>query len=194
MNKVLLLLFVFVFLGLNAEDSVQAVIFHNDGWKLEQINQVNSAEFNRTINQMTELERTHKCGIFGTAAKLVTEIDKKTNEYSVMVQKMVKFYKQKWNKKHYQNMDDEWKKTTFDRDRKNFNLYYTLVSSLQSAYNDWNSARNTAANSGKGNTAIKEGIDKANKQLEADLKEAKEREKEIYETLKVEIGTARNMK
>ena len=61
-------------------------------------------------------------------------------------------------------MDDEWKETTFSKDRKKVQDLHRLSLGMQQAYNDWNEARNKAFEK-KGTEAVAAALAKANENL-----------------------------
>ena len=102
---------------LSAKEPVQVAILHNDGYTLYQEFMPNDNTYKNTIRDMEVLASKHKNKAFSQAASLVKTIRSKCKKYYDINTKLIDILKKKWSKPHYADMDDEWKETTFSKDR-----------------------------------------------------------------------------
>lgn len=137
-----LLLFLFFCCRIFAKESVQSAILHNDGYALFQEFRPNDANFKMTIREMEELARRYKSKVFSQSASLLKTIRNKCRYYYDTNVKLIDFFKKKWSKPHYVEMNEEWKEKTFEKDRKKVKDLHSLSLGMQRAYNDWNKSRN----------------------------------------------------
>lgn len=175
-----------------AEDSTEAKLFHNDGWFIEQAYRQSHAECERTIQEMKDLAARHRAAEFATAAKLITELDRRMTFYNGIIQKLVLYYKQKWNQKHYQNMDQQWKDETYKKHKAKLTSVHTLMLTLQQAYNTWNEGRTRAAE--KKNRDLLEAFTKINGSLSEALDTQKKEEETVLKNLETELSAIKNIK
>ncbi len=174
------------------EDSTEAKMFHNDGWFIQQQYTQNHAEFERTIKEMKDLKANHGSSEFGTAQKLVTELDRRMTRYNGIVQKLVVYYKQKWNQKHYQKMDQKWKDDTYKKHKAKLVALNTLMMDLQQAYNGWNDGRSGAVK--KKNKGLLEAFGIMNTALEAALTAGAAAEEQVFKDMEAELSAIKNIK
>ncbi len=185
----LLLLFIFLFftqLLFSQSQSPQAVIFHNDGYKLFQEFRPNNAIYDRTIREMQTLARKHKEKTFTESANLIKIIMSKCKLYYDTNTSLIEYFKKRWSQPHFLNMDDDWKAKTFKRDRAKVLALHSLTQGMQQAFNDWNSARNEAVKS-KNNKEIIGKIAAANRMLRKTIDAILEEEKEVFESIQKEL-------
>jgi len=175
-----------------AEDSTEAKLFHNDGWFIEQAYRQSHAECERTIQEMKDLAARHRTAEFATAAKLIAELDRRMTSYNNIVQKLVIYYKQKWNQKHYQNMDQGWKDETYKKHKAKLTSVHTLMRDLQQAYNTWNEGRTSAAK--KTNKDLIEAFSQINVVLSEALDAQKRTEEAVFKNLETELSAIKNLK
>ena len=149
---------------LSAKEPVQVAILHNDGYTLYQEFMPNDNTYKNTIRDMEVLASKHKNKAFSHAASLVKTIRAKCKKYYDINTKLIEILKKKWSKPHYADMDEEWKETTFSKDRKKVQDLHRLSLGMQQAYNDWNEARNNAFKK-KGVKAVTSALEKANENL-----------------------------
>ncbi len=176
-----------------AEDTNEAKLFHNDGYFIGQEFIAGHTEFKRTVTEMNELRGTHHIDECGESARLLTELDRRFASYHDLVQKFVVYYKKKWNQKHYQTMDDAWKKDAFNKHKAKIKALHDLMRSLGDAYNAWNDSR-TAAVKKKTAKDIGAIIGKGNDVLQKALREGQVKEKEAFEAMGSELNTVKNLK
>ncbi len=174
------------------EDSTEAKLFHNDGWFIQQQYTQNHAEFERTIKEMKDLKANHGSSEFGTAQRLVTEIDRRMTRYNGIVQKLVIYYKQKWNQKHYQKMDQKWKDDTYKKHKAKLVALNTLMMDIQQAYNGWNAGRSGAVK--KKNKELLEAFGIMNTALEAALTAGAAAEEQVFKDMEAELSAIKNIK
>ena len=174
------------------EDSTEAKLFHNDGWFIQQQYTQNHAEFERTIKEMKDLKASHGSSEFGTAQRLVTELDRRVTRYNGIVQKLVIYYKQKWNQKHYQKMDQKWKDDTYKKHKAKLVALNTLMMDLQQAYNGWNAGRSGAVK--KKNKELLEAFGIMNTALEAALTAGAAAEEQVFKDMEAELSAIKNIK
>ena len=103
---------------LSAKEPVQVAILHNDGYTLYQEFRPNDNTYKNTVRDMEVLASKHKNKVFSQAATLVKTIQSKCKRYYDINTKLIEILKKKWSKPHYADMDEEWKETTFAKDRK----------------------------------------------------------------------------
>ncbi|MBO4711893.1 hypothetical protein J5681_08265 [bacterium] len=149
---------------LSAKEPVQVAILHNDGYTLYQEFMPNDNTYKNTIRDMEVLASKHKNKAFSQSASLVKTIRTKCKKYYDINTKLIEILKKKWSKPHYADMDEEWKETTFAKDRKKVQDLHRLSLGMQQAYNDWNEARNKAFEK-KGVKAVAAALEKANENL-----------------------------
>lgn len=174
------------------EDSTEAKLFHNDGWFIQQQYTQNHTEFERTIKEMKDLKASHGSAEFGTALKLITELDRRMTRYNGIIQKLVIYYKQKWNQKHYQKMDQKWKDDTYKKHKAKLTAVHTLMMDLQQAYNGWNAGRSGAVK--KKNKELLEAFDIMNAALDEVLKASAVAEENVFKDLEAELSAIKNIK
>jgi hypothetical protein len=193
-NSTLLISILLLFsTALYAGKIVQVVLFHNDGYKITQTYYPNDSVYKRTVNDMLVYRKTNRNKTFGVSAKLIRTIRKRSTKYFKISQKLVKYYKQKWSKRHYQEMDEEWKDNTFKKHRDKLKLFNSLSLDLQKAFNKWNAARNKAVKL-KNKKALISSLKKANAELSKAIKKEKKKEATVYEELADELDIVKMMK
>ena len=153
---------------LSASEPVQVAILHNDGYTLYQEFRPNDNTYKNTVRDMEVLASKHKNKVFSQAATLVKTIQSKCKRYYDINTKLIEMLKQKWSKPHYADMDEEWKETTFSKDRKKVQDIHRLSLGMQQAYNDWNELRNKAFEK-KDVKEIAKELEKANNTLKMTL-------------------------
>lgn len=162
--SVFVIIFSFFVSPLSAKEAVQAAILHNDGYTLYQEFRPNDNTYKNTVRDMEVLASKHKNKVFSQAASLVKTIQNKCKKYYDINTKLIEMLKQKWSKPHYADMDEEWKETTFSKDRKKVQDIHRLSLGMQQAYNDWNELRNKAFEK-KDVKEIAKELEKANNTL-----------------------------
>jgi hypothetical protein len=168
------------------KQSPQYVILHNDGYKLFQEYRPNNAVFDRTRKEMIELGRKHKEKTFHESAALIKKLMDKCKYYYNTNTSLVEYMKKRWSQPHFINMNDEWKNTTFKKDRAKVLAIHSLSQGMQQAFNDWNSSRNEAVKSRNSKEIIKK-IGKANKMLKRTIDNILEEETKVFESVKKEL-------
>lgn len=187
MKKVFLLLVFFLCtLQMPAKESVQAAVLHNDGYTLYQEFHPNDNNYKNTIRDMEVLATKHKSRVFSQSAALIKTIRSKCRYYYDTNTKLIELLKQKWNKPHYMNMDEEWKSATFKKDRKKVTDIHMLSLGMQQAYNDWNEAREQAAKKTVSEEIVK-AIDEANQRLKTTIDGVLAEEKPAFEAISKEL-------
>ncbi|HOW52642.1 MAG TPA: hypothetical protein PLV42_11440 [bacterium] len=174
------------------EDSTEAKLFHNDAWFIEQQYRQNHAEFERTIKEMKDLKANHGSAEFGVAQRLITELDRRVTRYNGIVQKLVLYYKQKWNQKHYQKMDQKWKDDTYKKHKAKLVAINTLMMDLQQAYNGWNDGRSGAVK--KKNKELLAAFGIMNAALDEALKAGAVAEENVFKEMEAELSAIKNLK
>ncbi len=175
-----------------AEDSTEAKLMHNEGWFIEQAYRKSHAECERTAQEMKDLHAAHRKGEFATAAKLVGELDRRMTRYNDIIQKLVIYYKQKWNQKHYQGMEQKWKEETYAKHKAKLKAVQTLMLDLQQAFNAWTAARNDAAK--KKNDELIAAYRLMNSALEEALAAGLAAEEAVFKDLETELSAIKNLK
>ena len=163
-SSVFILFFILSAFPLSASEPVQVAILHNDGYTLFQEFRPNDNTYKNTVRDMEVLASKHKNKVFSQAANLVKTIQSKCKKYYDINTKLIEMLKQKWSKPHYAEMDEEWKNTTFAKDRKKVQDIHRLSLGMQQAYNDWNELRNKAFEK-KDVKEIAKELEKANNTL-----------------------------
>ena len=187
MKKVfLLLVFLLCALQISAKESVQAAVLHNDGYTLYKEFHPNDNNYKNTIREMEVLATKHKSKVFSQSAALIKTIRSKCKYYYDTNTKLIELLKQKWNKPHYMNMDEEWKTTTFAKDRKKVTDLHMLSLGMQQAFNDWNEARNQAVKMTKNEDIIK-AVNEANERLKATIDSVLAEEKPAFDAISKEL-------
>jgi len=187
MKKVfLLLVFLLCALQISAKESVQAAVLHNDGYTLYKEFHPNDNNYKNTIRDMEVLATKHKSKVFSQSAALIKTIRSKCKYYYDTNTKLIELLKQKWNKPHYMNMDEEWKTTTFAKDRKKVTDLHMLSLGMQQAFNDWNEARNQAVKMTKNEEIIK-AVNEANERLKATIDSVLAEEKPAFDAISKEL-------
>ncbi|MBP5434625.1 hypothetical protein J6Z39_02255 [bacterium] len=187
MKKVfLLLVFLLCALQISAKESVQAAVLHNDGYTLYKEFHPNDNNYKNTIRDMEVLATKHKSKVFSQSAALIKTIRSKCKYYYDTNTKLIELLKQKWNKPHYMNMDEEWKTTTFAKDRKKVTDLHMLSLGMQQAFNDWNEARNQAVKMTKNEDIIK-AVNEANERLKATIDSVLAEEKPAFDAISKEL-------
>ncbi len=187
----ILTLIVGVFL-VAAEDSTEAKLMHNEGWFIEQAYRKSHAECERTVQEMKDLHAAHRKNEFAVAAKLVNELDRRMTRYNGIIQKLVIYYKQKWNQKHYQGMEQKWKEETYAKHKTKLKAVQTLMLDLQQAFNAWTAARNDAAK--KKNDELLAAYRLMNNALEEALTAGLAAEEGVFKDLETELSAIKNLK
>ncbi|MGI6393562.1 MAG: hypothetical protein ACOX2F_02330 [bacterium] len=184
----LLTMMIFTFFSplYSQKQSVQSVIFHNDGYKIFQEARPNDTIFKNTAREMEELARQHKKKVFSESAALLKELQSKYKYYCDTNTSVIEYFKKKWNQPHYVNMEDKWKQTTFERDRKKVKDIYSLSQGMLLAFNDWNSARNKAVKMPTDEEIVKE-MAQANKILRKTIDAVLSEEPAILEAVSKEL-------
>ncbi len=187
MTKNLFFIFVAIlfFLQLNAAQNVYPLLFHNDFYNIQKAYYPNNAEYKRTIQQMSALgHKYHKKVFFKTAKQLII-LKKRSTYYFNLEKKLTNYYKKKWSKPNYINMDENWKNKTYKKHKSKLKKLYSLTQAIQKAYMTWNNQRNEAVkNSGK--ELIKK-MTIAFKNLKKALKEEKKLEKQVFQEISKEL-------
>jgi len=187
-------LFLFMFFILNffldplypEQQSVQTIMLHNDGYKMFQEFRPNDTILKNTIREMEELGKKHKKKAFNESASLLKTIQNKCKHYYDTNTSLVEHFKKKWSQPHYAKMEEEWKQTTFDRDRKKVKDIYSLTQGMLLAFNDWNMARNSAVKKPT-NEEIVSGIESANEILKKTIDAVLADEPAIFEAISKEL-------
>ena len=169
-----------------AGEPVQVAILHNDGYALYQEFRPNDNTYKNTARDMEVLASKHKNKVFSQAANLVKSIQNKCKKYYDINTKLVEMLKQKWSKPHYVNMDEEWKNTTFAKDRKKVQDIHRLSLGMQQAYNDWNELRNKAFEK-KDIQEIAKELEKANNSLKTTIDGVLAEEKPAMDAIAKEL-------
>lgn len=179
-------LLMFVPLVLFGKESVQSMILQNDEYTLYQEFYPNDNNYKNTVRDMEVLASKHKSKVFTKSANLVKKIRTKCKKYYDINTKLIVMLKQKWNKPHYQDMDEEWKETTFSKDRKKVQDIHRLSLGFQQAYNDWNESRNEAVKK-TSNAEIIKALDEANQRLEATMEGVLAEEQPAFDAISKEL-------
>lgn len=182
----LIILSIFPSLLLAQKQSAQTVTLHNDGYKMFQEFRPNDTILKNTIREMEELARKHKNKVFSESAAILKTIQTKSKHYYDTNTALVDHLKKKWSQPHYDKMDDEWKQTTFQRDRKKVKDVYSLTQGMLLAFNDWNTARNKAVKMPTNGEIIK-GIAAANEMLKKTVDAVIAEEPAIFESISKEL-------
>ncbi|MBO4699338.1 hypothetical protein J5690_06980 [bacterium] len=169
-----------------AGEPVQVAILHNDGYALYQEFRPNDNTYKNTARDMEVLASKHKNKVFSQAANLVKSVQNKCKKYYDINTKLVEMLKQKWSKPHYVNMDEEWKNTTFAKDRKKVQDIHRLSLGMQQAYNDWNELRNKAFEK-KDIQEIAKELEKANNSLKTTIDGVLAEEKPAMDAIAKEL-------
>ena len=172
--------------NLSANEPVQVAILHNDGYALYQEFRPNDNTYKNTARDMEVLASKHKNKVFSQAANLIKSIQNKCKKYYEINTKLIEILKQKWSKPHYANMDEEWKNTTFAKDRKKVQDIHRLSLGMQQAYNDWNEARNKAFEKKETAEIIKE-LEQANNSLKTTIDGVLSEEKPAMDAIAKEL-------
>ena len=172
--------------NLSANEPVQVAILHNDGYALYQEFRPNDNTYKNTARDMEVLASKHKNKVFSQAANLIKSIQNKCKKYYDINTKLIEILKQKWSKPHYANMDEEWKNTTFAKDRKKVQDIHRLSLGMQQAYNDWNEARNKAFEKKETAEIIKE-LEQANNSLKTTIDGVLSEEKPAMDAIAKEL-------
>ena len=184
-KKIFLFLSFFIFFQLNASQNIYPILFHNDFYNIEKAYYPNNAEFKRNIQQMSALgHKYHKKILFKTEKLLIT-LKKRNSYYFKLEKKLTTYYKKKWNKPNYINMNESWKNKTYKKHKAKLQKLYSLTQSLQKAYMDWNKERNEAVKQNSKNLIIK--MKTAFKNLKKALFEEKKLEKQIFKEISKEL-------
>lgn len=193
-HRSLLLLLTLAFLTLcAAEDSTEAKLFHNEGYFTHEQVRQGHAEYDRTVAELHTLRGSTGAAEFATAAKLITDLDRRMRNCNDLVQKLVAYYKQKWNQKHYQGMDKKWKEDTYAKHKAKITSLQVLIQHLGAAYNDWNTARNSTVGL-KDRKKVLSIFTNANGQLSKALEGIAQTEAETFQALESELAAAKRMK
>ncbi|HNT27521.1 MAG TPA: hypothetical protein PKH10_04990 [bacterium] len=191
--------FFFLFIALAAvtgravEDSTEAKLFHNEGYFTHEQVRQGHAEYDRTVAEMHTLRSSTGAAEFATAAKLITDLDRRMRNSNDLVQKLVAYYKQKWNQKHYQGMDKKWKEETYAKHKAKITSLQVLIQHLGAAYNDWNAARNSTVGL-KDRKKTLSIFTRANGELSKALDGIAQTEAETFQALESELAAAKRMK
>ncbi|HSW60399.1 MAG TPA: hypothetical protein VLJ60_06335, partial [bacterium] len=187
-NLFLLTFFLIQFLtfDLYSNQSVQSIMLHNDGYKMFQEFRPNDTIFKNTIREMDELARKNKSKAFSESASLLKIIQSKCKHYYDTNTALIEHFKKKWDQPHYAKMEEEWKQTTFDRDRKKVKDVYSLTQGMLLAFNDWNGLRNKAVKMPTNEEIIK-GISSANEILKKTIDAVLADEPAIFESISKEL-------
>jgi len=176
----------FTFLSVEAGQTRETVTFHNDNYGMTQSYYPNSELMKRTARDMKVLaSRTHN-RIYSHSSGLVAQLRRMYITYFKIGSGLAKRYEKKWELRHYQSMNDEWKDKTFGKHRAKVKQAFLLFSSSEKAFNDWNKARNNAvkiSNPKEMNNAFV----KANKQLKKEIDYLKKLQKATFADLADEI-------
>ncbi len=175
-----------VFPLFSQRQSPQFVILHNDGYKLFQEFRPNNAIFDRTRREMLELANKHKEKTFTESARLIKIVMDKCKLYHDTNTSLIEYMKKRWSQPHFLNMSDEWKNSTFKRDRAKVLALHSLSQGMQQAFNDWNSSRNEAVKSRNSKEIIKK-IGSANRMLQITIDNVIEEEQKVFESIKKEL-------
>ena len=184
--RIFYLFFLIFPLFVSAKEPVQVAILHNDGYALFQEFRPNDNTYKNTVRDMEVLASRHKNKTFSQAAALVKTIQNKCKRYYDINTKLIEMLKKKWSKPHYASMDEEWKETTFSKDRKKVQDIHRLSLGMQQAYNDWNEARNKAFEK-KEVTEIVKDLEKANDNLKTTLDGVLAEEKPAMDAIAKEL-------
>ena len=184
--RVLFLFFIFFPLLTAAKEPVQVAILHNDGYALFQEFRPNDNTYKNTVRDMEVLASKHKNKAFSQAASLVKTIQTKCKKYYDINTKLIEMLKKKWSKPHYADMDEEWKETTFSKDRKKVQDIHRLSLGMQQAYNDWNESRNKAFEKKEVAEIVKE-LEKANALLKTTIDGVLAEEKPAMDAIAKEL-------
>ena len=184
--RVLFLFFIFFPLLTVAKEPVQVAILHNDGYALFQEFRPNDNTYKNTVRDMEVLASKHKNKAFSQAASLVKTIQTKCKKYYDINTKLIEMLKKKWSKPHYADMDEEWKETTFSKDRKKVQDIHRLSLGMQQAYNDWNESRNKAFEKKEVAEIVKE-LEKANALLKTTIDGVLAEEKPAMDAIAKEL-------
>ena len=184
--RILSLFFLLFPLCISAKEPVQVAILHNDGYTLFQEFRPNDNTYKNTVRDMEVLASKHKNKTFSQAATLVKTIQNKCKRYYDINTKLIEMLKKKWSKPHYASMDEEWKETTFSKDRKKVQDIHRLSLGMQQAYNDWNELRNKAFEKKEVAEIVKE-LEKANDTLKTTLDGVLAEEKPAMDAIAKEL-------
>ena len=184
--RILSLFFLLFPLCISAKEPVQVAILHNDGYALFQEFRPNDNTYKNTVRDMEVLASKHKNKAFSQAAALVKTIQNKCKRYYDINTKLIEMLKKKWSKPHYASMDEEWKETTFSKDRKKVQDIHRLSLGMQQAYNDWNELRNKAFEKKEEAEIVKE-LEKANDTLKTTLDGVLAEEKPAMDAIAKEL-------
>jgi len=174
------------FYAIAEKNSVQAIILHNDGYKLYKSYLPTDNTYKNTARDMRVLASKNRSSTYRKSASLIKLARKKSTEYYKTNKKLIEYLKKKWNKPHYANMDDEWKNKTFKKDHKKIKSLFSLLQGLQLAFNDWTKARNEAVKKNLPAKVEKLFI-KANKVFEKTVNNILEEEVAIYKSISKEL-------
>lgn len=168
------------------KDSVQAIILHNDGYKLYQLFMPTDNTYKNAARDMSVLASKNRSKVYKKSSKLIKTIRNKSKKYYHTNKKLIEYLKKKWNKPHYASMNDEWKEKTFGKDHKKVKDLFSLSQGLQLAFNDWTKARNEAVKKDCANE-VEKLISKANKTLEKTINNIIEEEGKAYNAITKEL-------
>jgi hypothetical protein len=172
---------------LSAEkNSVQAVILHNDGYKLYKLFMPTDNTYKNAARDMGVLASKNRSKVYRKSSNLIKTVRSKSKKYYYTNKKLIEYLKKKWNKPHYASMNDEWKEKTFGKDHKKVKDLFSLSQGLQLAFNDWTKARNEAVKKDLP-AEVEKLIAKANKTLEKTINNIIAEEKNAYKAIEKEL-------
>lgn len=168
------------------KNSVQSIILHNDGYKLYKTFLPSDNTYKNAARDMGVLASKNKSKVYQKSAKLIKLVRRKSTEYYKTNKKLIEYLKNKWNKPHYANMDDDWKDKTFKKDHKKVKELFSLSQGLQLAFNDWTKARNEAVKKSLP-AEVEKLFAEANKTFEKTINNIVLEESKVYESISKEL-------
>lgn len=187
MKKILISFLFLSTIILSAEkNSVQAVILHNDGYKLYQMFMPTDNIYKNAARDMGVLASKNKSSVYRKSSNLIKTVRSKSKKYYETNKKLLEYLKKKWNKPHYASMNEEWKEKTFGKDHKKVKDLFSLSQGLQLAFNDWTKARNEAVKKDLP-AEVEKLIAKANTTFEKTISIIIEEEQKAYEAIEKEL-------
>ena len=181
-----ILIFAITFAVCAEKNSVQAVILHNDGYKLYKSYLPSDNTYKNTARDMSVLASKNRSKIYKKSENLIKLIRRKSTKYYNTNKKLIEYFKKKWNKPHYVSMDEQWKEKTFKKDHQKVKNLFSLSQGLQLAFNDWTKARNEAVKQDLP-AKVEKLFANANKILEKTISNIIEEEKKVYKSISKEL-------
>ena len=180
------LIFIISFTVSAEKNSVQAIILHNDGYKLYKSYLPSDNTYKNTARDMNVLASKNRSKVYAKSASLIKLIRSKSTKYYNTNKKLIEYLKKKWNKPHYVSMDEDWKDKTFKKDHQKVKDLFSLSQGLQLAFNDWTKARNEAVKKNLP-AEVEKLFAKANKTFEKTINNILEEEEKVYKSISKEL-------